>query len=65
MRKETFNAVGSGGNLWIGEVMEYVQQRSLDGEVRTPQQLMCVPVAAHRFMEGFLLQVCFVAAVPL
>ncbi len=37
---------------------------AFDSEIRTPQQLMGVPIAARRFMEGFLLEVRFMAAVP-
>ena len=64
VREESFNAVGGGRNLWIGQVVKHVGQGSFDGKVRTPQQLMGVPVTARGFMEGFLLQVGFMAAIP-
>ena len=64
MREEAFNAVGRGRDLWIGEVMEHIGQRSFNGKIRTAQELMGVPVPACGRMNGFFLKISFMAAVP-
>lgn len=65
MAKEALDTISGGRYFGIGQIMEHVGKSPFDGEVRTPEKLMGVPVAARLFTEGFLLQISLMAAVPL
>jgi hypothetical protein len=55
MAKEPFDAIGCMWYFGIVQVVEHIGQSSFNGQVRTPQQLMCVPIPSRLVVICFLL----------
>ena len=55
MAKEPFDAIGCMWYFWIVQVVEHIGQSFFYGQVRTPQQFMCVPISSRLVVICFLL----------
>ena len=65
MAEEAFDAISGGRYLGVAQVMEHIGQSSFNGEIRTPQQLMSIPIAAGFLVVCFFLQISLVPLMPL
>ena len=45
--------------------MKHVGQRSVDGEVRTPQQFMGIPVATRQWVKCLFVQEVLMSLIPM
>ena len=64
MAKEALDAIVGIGYLGVGNVVKHIGQGPFDGEVASPEELVCVPVAPRILVEGFLVQVVLMPSSP-